>query len=128
MIQILPEEQYTLLKFTGIELLQEDLEEMNDAAAADMEAGNCNFIVDISEVETISMDFYPYLDTLYNLVQKEEGILVVATENEVAKIRIEERGIVPTPTLSEAVDYIFMEELEKQLLGDGHEEEGLEEE
>lgn len=118
-LNITREDQYTLINLADKILENSIIEDLEERVVREMEQGAKNFILDMSEIENASSDLSRSLDTLYNIILKEDGILVVANATaEVEAVLMGDNDIVFTPTISEAVDYVFMEEIQKQLLED----------
>jgi hypothetical protein len=121
--EIKRDKQYIALILKDPEINKEMCEEIKDAITANMEAGARNFILNMKAVKETGADFYASLDTIMNILIKEEGMLVVAgCKNGESKTIIENKGIIAVKTMDEAVDYVFMEQLEKQLRTGGEED------
>ncbi len=129
MIQVQHEEQYTLL----VPSAQADvtsLETLTEKVTQYMEAGHKNYIIHLEHVKKLPADFEYILDNINQVVQKEDGLLIVSGANETLEEKLAGKDVITTPTLDEATDYIFMEEIEKQFRGedDGESEEWADEE
>ena len=121
MIQVQHEEQYTLL----VPSAQADriaLDALADKVTENMEAGHKNYIIHLEQVKKLPQDFVYVLDNINQIVKKEDGLLVVSGAAAELESALEEKEIVTTPTLDEATDYIFMEEIEKQFRNESDEE------
>lgn len=121
MIQVKHEEQYSLIvpaSYAG----NPAYEELEKTIIENLGAGRRNFILNLEGIPDVPDDAVPNLSQLQRIIEKEDGRLVVACPPMNLEEGLEENGIVATPTLNEATDYIFMEEIEKQLL-DGMDEE-----
>ncbi|MDQ3073415.1 MAG: hypothetical protein M3Q97_09160 [Bacteroidota bacterium] len=114
-IKVEKEEQYILVTPEEKMLDEKEVEQLEDKLIAHLEDGRVNLILNLSNVETVSDDFYYLADKIYNILLKEEGIMVITEAPEQVIAKLAEYPLVITPTQDEAVDYIFMEELEKQL-------------
>ena len=118
-IDVKKEKQYILLSVKDEILGPEFCEEMKNTISEQMEKGAKNFIMNLKGVKEAGPDFYASLDTVMNMLLKEEGMMVItgARKGEISTF-IENKGIIATRTMDEAVDYVFMEEIEKQLQSD----------
>jgi hypothetical protein len=114
-IEIHDEEQYSLLRPLEAELSDKVFEELQNLVSEKMETGNYNFILDLELVEEPQAESFSSFEVLGLLIEKEGGILIVSTPFPELRDALEERAINCAPTLTEAVDYMFMEQLQKQL-------------
>ena len=122
-IEVKKEEQYTLLNVHTSVLTTEDCEKLKNTIATEMESGAKNFIIGIKNVEDVGSDFYVTLDTVTHILQKEDGILVICEpQGQEIITALEKRGMIITHSFDEAVDYVFMVEIEKQLDAEDDEE------
>lgn len=118
------EEQYTLLIPDQRILDNTLIDELETQVSLQMEAGHTSLIIDLAVVENVSADLSHSLNTIYNMILKEDGILVIANANaEVEAAIMGSDELIFTPTLSEAVDYLFMEQIQRQLQQDNEDEE-----
>jgi hypothetical protein len=117
MLQIKHEEQYTLI--TPSELTDNPgFDEIEKKVVESLEAGHRNFVVNLEGLKDVSDGAPHHFSQLKNIIGKEDGRLVIACSPLALEEAFEENDLVTTPTLNEATDYIFMEEIEKQLLED----------
>ena len=121
MIQIQHEEQYTLI-VPSAQADKISLETLADKISQNMEAGHKNYIIHLEQVKKLPQDFEYVLDNINQIIKKEDGLLVVSGAPEALENALAEKEVITTPTLDEATDYIFMEEIEKQFLGEEDEE------
>jgi hypothetical protein len=121
MIQVQHEEQYTLL-VPSAQADRISLETLADKVTENMEAGHKNYIIHLDQVKKLPTDFVYVLDNINQIIKKEDGLLVVSGAPDELGSALEEKEIITTPTLDEATDYIFMEEIEKQFRSEGDEE------
>ncbi|MGZ5242562.1 MAG: hypothetical protein ACXWD4_01450 [Bacteroidia bacterium] len=121
MIQIQHEEQYTLL-VPSSQADKISLETLADKITENMEGGHKNYIIHLEHVKKLPEDFLYVLENINQIVNKEDGILIISGAPMDLETALEEKEIITTPTLDEATDYIFMEEIEKQFRSEGDEE------
>jgi hypothetical protein len=121
MIQIQHEEQYTLI-VPSAQADKISLETLADKITGNMEAGHKNFIIHLEHVKKLPQDYEYVLDNINQIVNKEDGLLIISGAPADLEAKLDEKDIITTPTLDEATDYIFMEEIEKQFLGEDDEE------
>jgi hypothetical protein len=126
MVQIKHEEQYSLITPTNLNDMA-SFTEIEKEVVNSLEAGHRNFVVNLEGIHLLSGDSVHHFAALKNIIDKEDGRLVIACPPANLEEALEENDIVGTPTLNEATDYIFMEEIEKQLMEDVGEE-GMDEE
>ena len=122
-IEVHDEEQYSLLRPLEAVLNDHVFEDLQNMVSDKMETGNYNFILDLELVEQPKPDSLSSFDILSRFIEKEGGILIVSSPFSELRDVLEDRGINSTPTLAEAVDYMFMEQLQKQLEESDFEEE-----
>jgi hypothetical protein len=116
-IDIEHDEQYTSLSIEHSVLNNALFQQLKDVVIKEMEGGNRNFILRLYEVNELAEDFTGNLDEIYNLIIDGNGLLVVCeAQGIIQELMIGSEEIVFTPTFSEAMDYIFMLDIEKQLL------------
>jgi hypothetical protein len=115
------EEQYTLFNINSETADNLLLERLRDLVVAAMEDGNVNFVINFEKVTNFEPSLYVKLDEIHHIVMKENGVLVVASLQAGNDLLLKDLDIVSTPTLSEASDYIFMEEIERHFLTDDEE-------
>ena len=126
MIQIKHEEQYSLVVPSNLSDAA-GFDELEQKISESLENGHRNFILNLEGLHEVPGDIAPNFAQLKSIIEKEDGRLVIACPPALIEASLEENEIVSTPTLNEATDYIFMEEIEKQLLGGGDDEWGEEE-
>lgn len=123
-IQTIKEEQYTVLIIKNEHFNADLSEELKNAVTSNLENDAKNFIIEMKAITKADDNLFPALEMISNTLEKEEGFLVFVCNSEKLEKELQEKGYVTTPTFDEAVDYIFMEEIEKQLReGDEKEEE-----
>jgi anti-anti-sigma regulatory factor len=115
-LQIITDEQYILLIPDAQDVAT--LAELEDAIIKKLEEERTGFIIDLQKVDALTSEAQKRINSMNDIVSKEEGLLVVCSvEGDNAQV-LKNSGIVNTRTLDEAVDYIFMEEIEKQFKDD----------
>jgi hypothetical protein len=124
-LEIEKEEQYVLLYPRQANADESLAAEIRKAVINGLEAGSSNFILYLKEVKQVYSGFSYFLDELNQIIGKEEGLLVVAAAERSLAETLDEKEIVTTPTLDEASDYVFMEEIQKEF-GDFDEDEEAE--
>lgn len=95
-------------------LVPDSVDELPEAIQANYQRESYqNLVLDLSSGENISDVISDYLETLAEEYQDEKKSLVAVVKTELLK---ELDGIiVAVPTLSEAADYVYMEELEREI-------------
>jgi hypothetical protein len=121
-LTIAKEQQYTLFTPETETLEYETLNEIQILAIADLESGQLNYVINLANVKDFNVSLYSKLGEINQVILKENGILVVASLKSADHGLLKYHDIIYTKTLSEACDYIFMEEIEKGFLGDDEEE------
>ncbi|MCE2740237.1 MAG: hypothetical protein LW669_01990 [Sphingobacteriales bacterium] len=76
------------------------------------------FIFDISEVNTIDNTCFTILQAFGSAMQENLGLLIFKNENPAIHQVMSEQDFIIVPSQSEAVEYIYMDQLEKQFLND----------
>lgn len=76
------------------------------------------FIFDISEVSSLEENCITLLQDFGSAMQENLGLVIFKNENLSIHQLMSEHDFVIVPSLSEAVEYIYMDQLEKQFLDD----------
>lgn len=76
------------------------------------------FIMDISEVSHIENNSFILLQEFGAYMQEQLGLVLFKNENPTIHQAMSEHDLIIVPSQSEAVEYIFMDQLEKQFLND----------
>ncbi|MFY8191276.1 MAG: hypothetical protein ACOVK9_09950 [Bacteroidia bacterium] len=76
------------------------------------------FIFDISEVTTLDVNCISLLQDFGSAMQENLGLVIFKNENPTIHQVMSEQDFVIVPSQSEAVEYIYMDQLEKQFLTD----------
>jgi anti-sigma B factor antagonist len=126
--------KYTIEKTEKYTLIQLHEEKLTSVIAPDLKTelvklnaeGIKNIILDLSEVKYVDSSGLSSILVGNRLSENEEGIFALASPNEhvIKLIKISQLDSILTilPTKEEAVDAIFMNELEKNLRAEDHEE------
>jgi anti-anti-sigma regulatory factor len=75
-------------------------------------------ITDLSEVHSYENDCFETLENILEICSENNGILVCFGGQEEWMDHFAEQGLVLVPTKHEAIEYVFMDQLEKQFLSD----------
>lgn len=76
------------------------------------------FIMDISEVSHIENNSFIMLQEFGVYMQEQLGLVIFKNENPTIHQAMSEQDLIIVPSQNEAVEYIFMDQLEKQFLND----------
>lgn len=75
-------------------------------------------IINASTLTYFGEEANAFFEVVKTHVDEHKGIIVVVAENEHVASQLEEKGINCVPTEDEAVDFIFMEQIERDLYND----------
>ena len=123
MIDIQFEEQYTLISVLDTQPIEELPGEIEQAVRENLEQANSNFIIYMETLLSAPENWAGFFRALAGIINGHNGILVIAAAPEILEERLQEMNVITTPTLDEANDYVFMEEIEKNFFKDEDEEE-----
>ncbi len=112
---ITKEETYNLIKLENDALASPD-KLLAECEAIAEEAPF--FVLNCSAVEELDTHGEGAILSLYKMAKSNKGSIIIAELAENLKAKFEKEGIQCLPTEDEAVDYIFMEQLESQIGGD----------
>lgn len=115
-LQLITDEQYILLIPDAQDVAT--LVEVEDAIIRKLEEERTGFIIDLQQIEGLTSETQKRITSINDIVNKEDGLLVICSVSGDDAQVLKNNGIVNTRTLDEAVDYIFMEEIEKQFKDD----------
>ncbi len=93
--------------------------------------GKINFIIDLSNTVSFEEVFFKLLLKIQNICNNESGLLVLVTNNSDSLDKLAEESLdfhLSLPTLEEAIDAVFMNELENEFKDEENDEFGLKEE
>jgi hypothetical protein len=83
-----------------------------------IQSENPNIIVNCKSIKTISDEDAFRIKKLYNANMQLAGHIIVSELDELLENKLETVGLNCIPTDEEAIDYIFMEQLEQEFLKD----------
>ena len=114
MMQITPHEQYQLVTFNWAEINENSIENYKKQIKDALEV-EPSLIVNVNTLENLNENIQNIFSEINSQIQTANGHLVFCEgSNEINK-KIDEMGLVFIPSLDEAVDYIFMEQIEKMM-------------
>jgi anti-anti-sigma regulatory factor len=115
MITIEKNEQYALISVNSTTIDETISKEIEKKISALYREGYGNFIFDFAKITTIDQEGISLIKKVDKLCQNENGLLVIATENE-AIIELLDKSKMPDlvilPTKEEAIEAIYINELE----------------
>ena len=115
-LKIERDERYSLITIEKEKADDDLFEELFSQVVGEMEVGRLNFIFNFENIKDFNHSLYLKLNHINNVILKEGGILVIAGFNAVTADLFNDLDIVSTKTISEACDYIIMEEIERQFM------------
>lgn len=119
-LQVITDEQYILLIPDEQDI--KTLVDIEEAIISKLEEERTGFIIDLQKIQNLTSEAQKRITSMNDIVSKEDGLLVVCSVSGDDAEMLKNNGIVNTRTLDEAVDYIFMEEIEKQFKDDDEED------
>jgi hypothetical protein len=122
MFELQFEEQYTLISITESEFTSDLVEGLKETIEQNSDEGNKNFIIDLSEFQHITLGALPSFSYMNAEIVNKGGILVIASPPEGFGDKLGLLNIVSVPTVDEAIDYVFMEEIHNTFWADDEEE------
>jgi DNA polymerase III alpha subunit (gram-positive type) len=108
-------DNYAHLKLLEVALTKEVASELTSTIHEKvLNKGKKNIILTIEQVTSAEKDFYPAMDNILADILKKEGIIVISQcpEGEI-KTKLENKGLILTRSFDEAVDYVFITDIEK---------------
>lgn len=107
-------EQYNLVDFLT------DAVDANDLALVESElreglAETPYLILDLSPIRMLGVEAMEVLNNMARLLESEEGLLIAAAPEKSLIDKLTGIQVQVIPTVDEAVDYVFMDQLEKEL-------------
>ncbi len=125
-MQIIKEEKYNVYKLENADFTAEISSQMEKSVAvAYSGSGTINFICDISTVKNVSAEAIKLFQKIVRITKKEGGLFVLVTPDDdvLDKISNEsEEHIVMLPAIEEAIDAVFMNELENEFKDENDDE------
>ena len=116
-----PREKYLLITFGDEAIRQTDLNQLTEfISSADKE----NYVVlDFYKIKTVDKEMLLSTEKLLQQVITEDGLIVFANNDEKINTDIaatfNDPDLLILPTVDEAIDYIFMDEIEDEIGGEG---------
>ena len=120
-VAIEPNEKYLLITFSDENISQPDLSQLKEfISSGDKE----NYIiVDFSKIKMVDKEMLLSVETLLQELIHPDGYIVFANKDEKINTDIaatfSDPDLLILPTVDEAIDYIFMDEIEKDIGGEG---------
>jgi anti-anti-sigma regulatory factor len=125
------EEKYIIIKLEQVDFDAELASKFEKTVAGAYSGeGMINFIADLEKVQTVSDAAITLFNKIKKITKKESGLFVLATSNDDLLDNISgklEEHILMLPTVEEAIDAVFMNELENEFKEEGDEEFGTDE-
>lgn len=112
-------EQYNLVDFYSEVVDANDLNTIESELREGL-AETPYLILDFTPIRLIGFEALGALEILVKLLESEEGLLIVAASEDNLEEKLSGIGVTLIPTVDEAVDYVYMDQLEKEF---GSEEE-----
>jgi hypothetical protein len=109
------EDTYTLFDFGEGLPDEKTINRFEAEIDKNIQKGKIFILVNLSGISLAEKRLVEILDTANDELNAENGSLVVAADDDSVAASLEEKSIITAPTLSEAIDYILMEAIEKQL-------------
>jgi anti-sigma B factor antagonist len=120
-LTIEPKDKFLLISFSDESINQKSVSQLEEYAAnADEE----NYIVlDFSNIKTVDSEMLRAIEVQLQKLISTDGLIVFASNDEKINTDIaatfNDPDLIILPTVDEAVDYIFMDEIENDLGGEG---------
>lgn len=111
-------EHYALFILNSENLLENTFSELNSLIQKTLDEGKFNYLIfDLNLLNEISSNVYSFLQQTHEQMITLDGLLL-NTHSNVSFIPVfEENQLLLVPSIGEAVEYIYMDQLEKQFLG-----------
>ncbi len=110
------EEQYTSIAILSAHIQEQTCNDLQSAVTAELSSGLRNIILGCNTVREADPCFRETLSFILSAIGKEEGSLVAyEVQADTLKAIFDAEGVVITRVYDEAADYIFMEELSREL-------------
>ena len=112
-------ENYTLLK-TGLPaLVQTEAEELSAMVKKELLTAPCKYLIlNFDSVQECNAAAVRELIHLGNYLADQDGLLIISNPNDQFSRLFDKAEIVFVPSDMEAIDYVFMDQLEKQFLSE----------
>jgi anti-anti-sigma regulatory factor len=114
-------DQYSLIHTDLVKFNQENCHKLREKVQHEVASSSKYVIVNITEVKECNADGVRELIQLGIDLQKNDGMLIITHADDHFTRLFEKADITFIPTDVEAIDFVFMDQLEKQLvkMGDG---------
>lgn len=110
-------EQYNLVDFLTEVVDANDLSVIENNLREGL-AETPYLILDFTPIRLIGFEALDALKNLCELLVSEEGLLVVAAPDSSLTAKLSDTDVIMLPTVDEAIDYVYMDNLEKELGAD----------
>jgi hypothetical protein len=112
-------EHYTLLKTELTDLNKEQAEELATIIQAHIAEHVCPYLIlNLETVVNCNADSVRTLISIGQYLTKNDGMLIVSNPHESFQRLFDKAEIVFVPTDMEAIDYVYMDQIEKQFLAE----------
>ncbi len=119
-------EHYTLLKTLLTELDSVQVEELSGIVKHELLKEACQYLIlNFETIEQCQAAAVRELINLGNFLNENNGLLIISCLNDQFTRLFEKAEIVFVPSDMEAIDYVFMDQIEKQFLNETEEEDGV---
>lgn len=108
-------EQFAHFHFSDEYISIEDCAEIASKMAKIFKEGTRNFILSFQTIHTITEEESTQLAQLNSTALSYNGLLIATECDPDIERMLSKKGLICVPTFDEAVDYIYMEEIEKEL-------------
>ncbi|OYU97015.1 MAG: hypothetical protein CFE21_01630 [Bacteroidetes bacterium B1(2017)] len=111
-------EHYALFILNNENLLENTFSELSSHIENTLNEGNYKYLIfDLSNLNEISSHVYLFLQQIHDKMITLDGLLLNTHSNVSFLPVFEENQLLFVPSTGEAVEYIYMDQLEKQFLG-----------
>jgi uncharacterized radical SAM superfamily protein len=110
-------DNYTTIVVKSQEIDTETSGEILKSVKKFTKKGSRNFIMIGNKIQVPNKEFSNLIKKLNDDLFNNTGIFIVAKPTESIEDILDELGIIHTPTLEEAIDYVFMEDIGREIGG-----------
>ncbi|MBC7381690.1 MAG: hypothetical protein H7296_01700 [Bacteroidia bacterium] len=115
-------EHYTLLQTNLLGLVQAQVEELTEMVKQELSNGGAKYlIINFESIKECNAAAVRELINLGKYLATHKGMLIISCMNDQFTRLLDKAEIIFVPSDMEAIDYIFMDQLEKQFLSDNSE-------
>ncbi len=112
-------EHYIVVKSSSHKLDHSEAKHLLHLVQTEQTKQNISYVLaDLSGVHSFEEDNFESLGSIQEMCSENKGILVCFGGKEEWMDAFAEQGLVLVPTKHEAIEYVFMDQLEKQFLSD----------